>query len=265
MVVSPTGSASTTTAENIDANTHAMTCSATRNNGLAVISGPEVCRQAGIMPRSLLDIAPTILTLFGIPRGKDMSGRPLADLFAGGLVAEVIETWDSPSSKGAFPCELEVAACSEDTAKGISSDRETQHLAELGYVDPLDVAASEAALHCERTTTLNRAISLMDAGLPAQAARVLEQLIQQQPEWYHSHSLLAETYYQAGHLQAARNEIDWLTCHGFENPQLYLLSAAIEVADRRYERALEELSCASGQTCAPWLVHIGRQYPFAKT
>ena len=67
----------------------------TRNNGLAVICGPEVCRQAGIMPRSLLDIAPTILTMFGVPYGKDMGGRPLEDLFESGLASETVETWDS--------------------------------------------------------------------------------------------------------------------------------------------------------------------------
>ncbi|MDZ4657601.1 MAG: alkaline phosphatase family protein [Bythopirellula sp.] len=244
MVVSPTGNACTTMCENSDANTQSLMGSVPRNNGLAVIFDPGVSHRTGMSPRSLLDVAPTILTLLGVPYGKDMGGRPLEALFEGGLVSEAIETWDSHSPHDTFQVKHELTAPTEDTASGLAHNQEIEHLTELGYTDPFDVAASEVAVQCQRTATLNRAISLMDAGLLVQATAVLEQLTQQHPDWFHSRSLLAETYYRGRRRFAAREEIDWLTCHGFENAQLYLLSAAIEFADRQFDRALEELCCA---------------------
>ena len=251
MVVSATGNASTTISEDSDANTHSLLGSVPRNNGLAVIFGPGVSHRVGTSPRSILDIAPTILSLLGVPYGKDMGGRPLDDLFEGGLESETIETWDSRLPDEMSQMKRELAAPTENTANDRARNQETEHLIELGYTDPFDVAAGEAATHCQRTATLNRAISLMDTGLFDQATAVLEQLTQQHPDWFHSRSLLAETYYRGRHRLAARKEIDWLTCHGFENPQLYLLSAALESADRQFDRALEELCCARRGNAVP--------------
>jgi tetratricopeptide (TPR) repeat protein len=171
-----------------------------------------------------------------------MGGRPLEDLFEGGLVSEEMETWDSP--RETYQEKPEMAAPTGDIASGSADNQGIEHLTELGYTDPLDVTASEAAIHCERTATLNRAISLMDAGVLDDATAVLEELTQQHPDWFRSRSLLAETYYRGRHRLAARDEIDWLTCHGFENPQLYLLSAALQSADRQFDRAFEEVCCA---------------------
>jgi tetratricopeptide (TPR) repeat protein len=142
-------------------------------------------------------------------------------------------------------------AAREDTENDQAIDKEYEYLVELGYTDPIDVAASEAAFQCQRTTTLNRAISLIDAGLLDQATAVLEELTRRNPDWYHSRSLLAESYLRGRQCFAARKEVDWLTCHGFEKPQLYLLSAAIEIADRQYDRALEVLCCARRGTAMP--------------
>lgn len=251
MVVSATGNTSATTSENINANTHSMLGSVPRNNGLAAIAGPGVSHRVGISPRSILDLAPTILTLLGVPYGKDMAGRPLEDLFEGDFVPEAIETWESRSSAETCQSEHELASLKRDTGSDLSENQEVEHLTELGYTDPCDVAAIEAAMHCQRTATLNMAISLVDTGLFAQATTVLEQLTQQHPDWFLSRSLLAEAYYRGRHRSAAKEEIERLKCHGFENPQLYLLSAALELADRRFDRALEELCCARRGKAAP--------------
>jgi tetratricopeptide (TPR) repeat protein len=250
MIVAANGNASTASSEDGDTNAVSLSGSVPRNNGLAVIFGPGVSHRLEKMPRSLLDVAPTILSLLGVPYGEDMGGRPLEDLFEGGFGSKAIGTWDSQLVDKKARMNPQLAAL-EDTENDQAIDKEYEYLVELGYTDPIDVAASEAAFQCQRTTTLNRAISLIDAGLLDQATAVLEELTRRNPDWYHSRSLLAESYLRGRQCFAARKEVDWLTCHGFEKPQLYLLSAAIEIADRQYDRALEVLCCARRGTAMP--------------
>ena len=43
-------------------------------------------------------------------------------------------------------------------------------------------------------------------------------------------SILAEAYFRFNEWQSAKDQIDWLMCRGYENPQLYLLAAAVDLA-----------------------------------
>jgi tetratricopeptide (TPR) repeat protein len=52
-----------------------------RQYGIAVFSGPAFRRGAELEEVSLLDIAPTLLRLTGLPVGEDMDGRPVAEAF----------------------------------------------------------------------------------------------------------------------------------------------------------------------------------------
>lgn len=230
-----------------------------QTGGLAVLSGPNICPPARILPRSLLDIAPTILAMFGVSYGQNMGGKPLQDLFEGGLATELIESWDLRSSCGTVQQSQAVASNAED-----ASDRfpETQHLSELGYTDPLETLALEGAVQCQRMTDLNRAISMMDAGLFSQTVALLEPLAVEYPNWVHPRSLLAETHYRARRYDAAREQLNWLTCHGFENPHLYLLFAAVEAANRQFDHALNMANCARRGAVMPseWSFLTGSIY-----
>ncbi|HET8945956.1 MAG TPA: alkaline phosphatase family protein, partial [Candidatus Polarisedimenticolia bacterium] len=52
-----------------------------RQYGIAVFSGPPFRRGVELDEVSLLDIAPTLLRLVGLPVGEDMDGRPVAEAF----------------------------------------------------------------------------------------------------------------------------------------------------------------------------------------
>jgi len=52
-----------------------------RHYGIAVFSGPAFRRGAELDEVSLLDVAPTLLRLAGLPIGEDMDGRPIAEAF----------------------------------------------------------------------------------------------------------------------------------------------------------------------------------------
>jgi tetratricopeptide (TPR) repeat protein len=251
ILISPTSNAVTPGVDNRESDLPALMHSDSRASGLAVICGPHVRHRAELIPRNLLDIAPTILAILEAPYGKDMGGRPLDDVFQNSLMPTVVDSWEPLQTPHEF-LEKQHSTTTYATESSVTARcTETQHLSALGYEDPLEVAARETAIQRERTTILNRAISMMDAGLLAQAATDLEQLTHEYPDWLHSRSLLAETNYRLRRLGAARREIDWLTTHGFENPHLYLLSAAIETADHQFDRAIEMLDCARRGTILP--------------
>lgn len=50
-------------------------------NGIFIISGPEVKEGTEIVGTKIIDLAPTLLHLFGIPVPKDMDGKVLIDIF----------------------------------------------------------------------------------------------------------------------------------------------------------------------------------------
>ena len=56
--------------------------------------GPGIKKDQLIHGANLLDIAPTILTLFGLPLGEDMDGKPLLDAFATPPAVQSIASWD---------------------------------------------------------------------------------------------------------------------------------------------------------------------------
>src|SRR5262249_29679425 len=65
-----------------------------RQYGIFVIAGPGVKRDERIYGASLIDVAPTILTLFDLPIGEDMDGRPLLEAFEVPPKVETIPSWE---------------------------------------------------------------------------------------------------------------------------------------------------------------------------
>jgi predicted AlkP superfamily phosphohydrolase/phosphomutase/tetratricopeptide (TPR) repeat protein len=53
-----------------------------RDFGILAISGPDIKRNALLYGASVLDVVPTLLTLFGLPVGEDMDGKVLSQVFA---------------------------------------------------------------------------------------------------------------------------------------------------------------------------------------
>jgi len=52
-----------------------------RMNGLFIVTGPEIRKRVSIENARIIDIAPTILYIFGIPIPSDMDGRVLKEIF----------------------------------------------------------------------------------------------------------------------------------------------------------------------------------------
>lgn len=69
-----------------------------RANGLFIATGPDI-KENSKMNAKLLDIAPTILHIFGIPIPTDMDGRVLQEIFKGELAMREIKYQESDKNE----------------------------------------------------------------------------------------------------------------------------------------------------------------------
>ena len=210
--------------------------------------------------------------MFGLPTAEDMSGQPIQELFEIELTSRPVKSWDTLLQSSDFQAPTETNPSPESEFIEPTGSSSVEHLFELGYVDPVELAAKESVRRCYRESEFNRATSLLDAGLVTQAIDVLTALKEQHEDFYQSRFLLAESLYRTRRFLAACQEIDSLKWNGYEHPQLYLLTAAIEFAKRDFKMALEELACTQrgkkpfpGAAVLEGNIHLRRQdFPAAQ-
>ncbi|WP_138469365.1 alkaline phosphatase family protein [Poseidonocella sp. HB161398] len=145
-----------------------------RDQGIFVMAGPGIRKDAAITGASLLDIAPTLLTLFGLPVGEDMDGRPLAAAFETAPEIRSIPSWeDVPGDAGRH---------AGDAAEDPDAARETlKQLVDLGYIERPDDDAGKAVAQTVREQHYNLALAYMDAGMHPKAAELLAGIYREQP------------------------------------------------------------------------------------
>jgi len=64
-------------------------------HGIFAARGPNIARDALLRGAGALDMAPTILTCFGLPIGGDMEGRVLIEVFRTTPEITRVDSWDS--------------------------------------------------------------------------------------------------------------------------------------------------------------------------
>ena len=145
-----------------------------REFGIFAISGPGIRRDELIHGATLLDITPTILTLFGLPTGEDMDGRPLLEAWESRPDATSIASWDEVQGvDGRHPPGTDLPSGDNRAA--------LDQLAALGYIDRVSDDAAEAVRKTQQELDYNLALSYMDGGLHGEAATILAKLYQANP------------------------------------------------------------------------------------
>lgn len=96
--------------------------------GIFCISGPGIQHDERVYGATLLDIAPTILTCFGIPIGEDMDGKVLLSIFEESTSLKTIPSWEEIEGECGMHDENERINTS-DSAEAL------QQLVELGYIE----------------------------------------------------------------------------------------------------------------------------------
>ena len=145
-----------------------------RDYGIFVMAGPGIKRDELIHGINLLDVTPTILTIFGLPVASDMDGRPRVDAFVEPPGVEFIESWDAvPGEHGCHPPGSHLTQA--DAQEGI------EHLVALGYIEKPSGDIEETVREAQRELDYDLARSYMDGGLHGLAVPVLARLYDERP------------------------------------------------------------------------------------
>lgn len=146
-----------------------------RKFGIFVMAGPGIRKGETIHTSSILDVTPTILTLFGLPVGRDMDGTPQVQAWETPPVVSHIPSWDSiPGADGMHPPDRVLDAR--------AAAAQLDQLIALGYVEPLPGDTAGAVRQTVREIDYNLARSLADGGQVAEALPILERLWEEWPD-----------------------------------------------------------------------------------
>lgn len=136
---------------------------------------------------TLLDVTPTILTLFGLPVGADMDGRVLVQAFDEPPEITRIPSWEQEAGEcGMHPADLRMDPAAAQAV--------LQQFVALGYVQPPSEDQTKAVASAVREANYNLARDYLDCGRPDDALPLLEDLAKNDPKQTRFQMHLAQCY-----------------------------------------------------------------------
>jgi tetratricopeptide (TPR) repeat protein len=218
-----------------------------RSHGIFCMKGPGVLADERIYGGSLLDVVPTILTVFGLPVGEDMDGKALIQSFETPPKIERIPTWETvPGEAGMHPSDLR-----QDP---VAAQQALQQLVELGYIQPPDADAQKTVGQVVDNLQFHLGLSLLEYGSPSEATKIFEGLLSTHPEDKLYAFPLAQAYFKAGNLPQARALLERFLDLNESSPAMQLLLGSLLEAEGHTEAALVHLCKA--EELAPTMPQI---------
>ncbi len=168
-----------------------------RDLGMFVLAGPDIRKDELIHGVNLLDITPTLLTLYGLPIGEDMDGKPLLRAFETPPTVARIPSWDEVVGEdGRHSLELRQDPLAAKAA--------LDQLVALGYIEAPGKNVAQTVMRTAREMRYNLARSYMNADLYPQAIPILHELHRVEPEETRFGAQLAMCYRAMGETSALR-------------------------------------------------------------
>jgi tetratricopeptide (TPR) repeat protein len=218
-----------------------------RSHGIFCMRGPGVLRDERIYGSSLLDIVPTILTVFGLPVGEDMDGKALIQAFETPPKIERIPTWETvPGEAGMHPSDLR-----QDP---VAAQQALQQLVELGYIEPPDADAHKTVSQVTDHLQFHLGLSVLNYGSPSEAAKIFERLLSAHPEAKLYAFPLAQAYFKADLLPQARAILEKFLDLNENSPAMEVMLGSLLLAEGHTEAALLHLQKA--EKLAPTMPQI---------
>lgn len=204
--------------------------------GIIVARGPDFGRGKEIFGASLIDITPTLLSLYNLPVGEDMDGRVLSQVFKIKKTVEYIDSWENvPGFDGSH---------SSDIRKNTSMDEDTlKQLIELGYIDKPDPNAEKSIKKTLNELNFWKAKSYIDGGLSAEAIPILEKLFEDQPEHIRYGQVLASAYEKTGRIDDSIIILEKVNANNQLDPANILLNEGKYLSSKKlYWDAIDKFS-----------------------
>jgi tetratricopeptide (TPR) repeat protein/predicted AlkP superfamily pyrophosphatase or phosphodiesterase len=164
-----------------------------RKYGVLILHGPPFRRDVVLEEASVLDLAPTVLTLFGLPVAEDWDGRPILDGFTPEFLNQhpvhYRPTYEGIVVAGRQEWE-EIGAVEPEDPEGDQELKEK--LESLGYLRQ-DTANSHN----------NRGMLLLREGKPDEAIREFELAIEASEDFAIAHINIARAHMHKGNFEGA--------------------------------------------------------------
>jgi predicted AlkP superfamily phosphohydrolase/phosphomutase len=146
-----------------------------RDFGILAISGPDIRKSARLHGASLLDIGPTVLTLYGLPVGEDIDGKVLTQAFIDTPNVAFIPSWeDIPGADGRHP--------PHTLLDPVAAHEALERMIALGYVEPLDDDREVAVEKTIRELRYNLGEAYQDGDRYWEAHRIFTELNAADPD-----------------------------------------------------------------------------------
>ena len=171
--------------------------------GIFVAAGPGLCEDELLYSCNLLDVAPTVLSLFDLPLGRDMDGRALTGIYREPPPVRYIDSWDAVAGEAAMNAPSD-AGSSESAAAVL------KQMADLGYIDAPPEDKQAAMDQTVREERYNLARALVDGGRTDEAATIFADLWERWPDESRFGVHLLQVRTGAGQLLEARATMDLL-------------------------------------------------------
>ncbi|MBA4107930.1 MAG: hypothetical protein C0485_19535 [Pirellula sp.] len=202
-----------------------------RRFGIFVAAGPHIRPGVRIKSASILDVTPTILTMFGLPVGKDMDGKPLNELFDVDVAPDWLPSWDEePGEAGTHSI--------DESDRDQELRQMLEQLQQAGFRDPDEQSRNAKEQEVIARNQFNCARSLIEGGQHREAQEILEKLASNSPSPKALAGMLIESYLVCGQLADAQRVVDLLLPKESDQPLADLTLGRIELQSRRPEAAL---------------------------
>ena len=143
--------------------------------GILAIVGPGIKKGEALHGPSVLDIAPTILALYGLPVGEDMDGKVLSQAFLEAPAARSLPSWDAvPGNDGRHPPHMRLDLAAARAA--------LEQMIALGYIDRPDEDTGTAVEKTIRELRFNLGEAYQDADRHIEAHEIFSELSADDPD-----------------------------------------------------------------------------------
>jgi predicted AlkP superfamily phosphohydrolase/phosphomutase/tetratricopeptide (TPR) repeat protein len=180
--------------------------------GIFCMKGQHVQQDERIYGATLLDVTPTILTLFGLPVGADMDGRVLVQAFEEPPQIARIPSWEQELGEcGMHPSDLRMDPAAAQAV--------LQQFVALGYIQPPSEDQSKAVASAVREANYNLARDYLDCGRPDDALPLLEDLAKNDPKQTRFQMHLAQCYLALSRRAEAKQILEALITADLNPPE----------------------------------------------
>jgi tetratricopeptide (TPR) repeat protein len=209
-----------------------------RDFGILAISGPGIKKDELLHGASVLDIAPTILTLYGLPVGEDMDGKVLKQAFAKAPEPAFIPSWEQvPGADGRHPAHTRLDP--------VAAHEALEQMIALGYIERPDENREVAVLKTIRELRYNLGEAYQDGDRHIEAHEIFSELhAADADEQRFALRLFVSCQALGMHAEMRRivDDLDGRRNPGRSQPALVdYLKAQVLTAEKRYGEALAAL------------------------